>query len=66
MLNGTPLWRNGNGPHDPEFVWYQGAYATSKPYVSTSQNTCEAYAQFAGYHFTIPSNLAQAVTGFQL
>ena len=66
MINGTPLWRNGNGPHDPEFVWYQGAYSTSKPYVSTGINTCEAYAQFAGYHFTLPKNLASAVTSIQV
>ena len=66
MLNGTPLWRVANGPHDPEFVWYQGAYATSKPYVSTSINTCEAFAQFPGYHFTIPSNLSSAITSIQV
>lgn len=66
IINGTPPWRNANGPHDPEFVWYQGAYSTSKPYVSTSMVTCEAYAQFAGYHFTLPSNLSSAVTSIQV
>jgi len=27
-MNGTPQWLDAWGGHDPEFVWYQGAYAT--------------------------------------
>lgn len=66
MIHGTPLWADASGAHDPEFMWYQGAYSTSQPYVSTGMITCEAFAQFAGYHFTIPSGMSDAVTGMEV
>lgn len=55
MINGTPRWLDASGPHDPEFVWYQGAYSTSNNYISYGKNQSEAYAALAGWHFTIPS-----------
>ena len=54
-------WRMGwgivNQSHDPEMVWYQGAYATSAPNRTASLMSCEAYCQMAAYHFTVPSGL---------
>lgn len=55
MINGTPRWLDASGTHDPEFVWYQGAYSTSAPYVSQGKNLSEAYAALAGFHFTLPT-----------
>ena len=57
MINGEPLWLDASGPHDPEFVWYQGAYCTSNDYISSGKNQSEAYAQLAGFHFTLPSSI---------
>ena len=57
MINGTPRWFDASGPHKPEFVWYQGAYATSTRYIYQGEQMSEAYAQLAGYHFTVPQNL---------
>lgn len=59
MITGTPSWLDASGPHDPEFVWYQGAYSTSSPNIGTGQTWSEAYAQFAGFHFTIPASARQ-------
>ena len=60
LLNHTD-WRMGWGDvstsHDPEMVWYQGAYATSAPNRTASLMSCEAYCQMAAYHFTVPSSL---------
>lgn len=55
-LNGTVPWYDASGPHDPETVWYQGAYQTSQPYISTGRLGSEAYMQLAGYHFTVPGS----------
>lgn len=61
-LNGTPLWLDASGPHDPEMVWYQGAYSTCASYISSGRLQSEAYGQLAGFHFTVPSGLAGAIT----
>lgn len=50
-------WQQVTGSHDPEMVWYQGAYATSAPNRGASLQSCEAYCQMAAYHFTVPSGL---------
>ena len=50
-------WQNVASSHDPEMVWYQGAYATSAPNRTASLMSCEAYCQMAAYHFTVPSGL---------
>ena len=57
MLNGTPYWLDASGPHKPEFVFYQGAYACSTPYIYQGEQMSEAYAQLCGYHFSVPQNL---------
>ena len=57
MVDGEPLWLDASGPHDPEFVWYQGAYCTSNNYISSGKNQSEAYAQLAGFHFTLPQSV---------
>ena len=54
MINGTPRWLDASGTHDPEYVWYQGAYSTSAPYVSQGKYMSEAYAALAGFHFSLP------------
>ena len=46
-----------NALHKPEFVWYQGQYATSANTMAMSMNQCECYAQWPAYHFTIPQTL---------
>ena len=56
MINGTPLWLDASGSHDPEYVWYQGAYSTSAPYISQGKYLSEAYAALAGFHFTLPAS----------
>lgn len=61
-LNGTPLWLDASGSHDPEMVWYQGAYSTCAPYISSGKLQSEAYAQLAGFHFTVPNGLKDAIT----
>lgn len=55
--NALQMWRNVSTAHDPEMVWYQGAYATSAPNLNAALQSCEAYTQLAGYHFTVPSGL---------
>lgn len=54
----SQYWRQVTNNHDPEFVWYQGAYSTSAPNIATGLLNCEAYWQACGYHFTIPSKFA--------
>lgn len=56
-VNGTPAWIDASGPHDPEFVWYQGAYSTSQRYIETGKYMSEAFMQIPGYHFTVPNNM---------
>lgn len=53
-------WRQvgASSGHDPEFVWYQGAYATSASSLGLSYASCEAYVQLCGYRFTIPPSLS--------
>lgn len=61
-LNRSQKWRRVTTAHDPEFVFYQGAYSTSK-------NTLggESYMQLCGYHFTIPDKYAGfAVSGISV
>ena len=55
MMNGSPAWIDAWGAHDPEFVWYQGAYSTSAQTIEQGKWLSEAYAQFPGFHFTLPS-----------
>lgn len=50
-------WQYITTSHKPEFVWYQGGYATSAANRTASLQSCEAYCQLAGYHFTVPSGL---------
>lgn len=37
------MWRSVTTTHDPETVWYQGAYATSAPNLNAALQSCEAY-----------------------
>lgn len=55
MINEQPAWLDASGAHDPEFVWYQGAYSTSQSNITTGKANSEAYASLAGFHFTVPS-----------
>jgi hypothetical protein len=50
--NGSWIWRRNNAfPNlDPGFIFYQGAYSTSRGGVGA-----EAYMTFPAYHFTIPA-----------
>lgn len=54
-INGTPLWLDASGNHDPEFVWYQGAYATAAQTIWNGKVMSEAYASIPGFHFTFPT-----------
>lgn len=54
-INGTPLWLDASGNHDPEFVWYQGAYATGAQTIWNGKYMSEAYASIPGFHFTFPT-----------
>lgn len=47
-------WTMVNTSHDPETCWYNGAFATSAPNLPATFTSCEAYAQFGAYHFTLP------------
>lgn len=60
------MWRAVTTSHHPETVWYQGAYATSAPTASGAVTSCEAYAQLAAYHFTIPDLAGLAVTAAEI
>lgn len=55
MINGQPQWIDASQNHDPEFVWYQGAYATSASTIQQGKFMSEAYASFPGFHFTMPN-----------
>jgi hypothetical protein len=67
MVNGSPRWMKASaGTHDPEFVWYQGAYSTSNQYQATGRLLSEAYAQIFGVHFTIPQNLRGKIDRFEV
>lgn len=54
---GSQIWRVVSNSHDPEFVWYQGSYATSATDIATGIQSSEAFLQLCGYHFALPSNL---------
>lgn len=54
IVNGTPQWLDASGNHDPEFVWFQGAYATGAQTIANGKFMSEAYASFPGFHFTLP------------
>ena len=56
MINEQPPWLDASGAHDPEFVWYQGAYSTSQLTWQQGKLYSEAYASLAGFHFTVPSS----------
>ena len=55
MINGRPQWVDASRNHDPEFVWYQGAYSTSASSIQSGVWMSESYASFPGFHFTLPS-----------
>lgn len=55
MVYGQPKWIDASGAHDPELVWYQGAYSTSAQSIAWGQSTSESYASFPGFHFTMPN-----------
>lgn len=61
-INGTPQWLDAWGNHDPEFVWYQGAYATGAQTIWNGKYMSEAYASIPAFHFTLPT----AQTGFSI
>ena len=50
-------WRLVNTNHDPECVWYQGAYSTSANSISVGKNQSEAFAQCCAYKFEKPLEL---------
>ena len=50
-------WSTVNTSHDPETVWYHGAYATGAATAAGGTQSCEAYVQNGAYHFTIPQSL---------
>lgn len=55
MIYANHQWLDAAGAHDPEMVWYQGAYATGASTIAQGKFMSEAYAQFPAFHFTIPS-----------
>ena len=55
MIYEQVSWLDASGAHDPEFVWYQGAYSTSQSNITTGKANSEAYASLPGFHFTVPS-----------
>ena len=60
-------WRQVTSAHDPETVWYQGAYSTTAGSVALGERSCEAYLQCGAYRFTIPSGLnSLAVTNVKV
>ena len=50
-------WRSVNTAHDPECVWYQGAYSTSANSISIGKNMSEAFVQCCAYKFEKPAGL---------
>lgn len=54
------FWRKvgDTSGHDPETVWYQGAYATSASSLGLSYASCEAYVQLGAYRFSIPRSFS--------
>ena len=58
---GNIIWRKVTTSHQPEFAWYQGAYATSAQTKALAAVSCEAYMQLCAYHFTLPQTLADAI-----
>ena len=61
------IWRKVTTSHDPEMVWYQGAYATSAGTLAAALTSGEAYIQLCGYHFSVPAGLADLdVTGIKV
>lgn len=50
-------WRGVTSAHDPETVWYQGAFAPSAPNINAAYLSCEAYIQLGAYHFAVPTGL---------
>ena len=56
---GSQVWRTVTNSHDPEFVWYQGDYATSAINIATSIQSSEAFLQLCGYHFKLPDAVNQ-------
>lgn len=34
LINGSPTWMDASGAHEPEMIWYQGAYASSASTIS--------------------------------
>lgn len=66
-INGTPLWLDASGNHDPEFIWYQGAYATAAQTILNGKFMSEAYASIPGFHFTLPSApTGMSITGVKV
>ena len=62
--SGKQIWRQVTSSHQPENMFYQGAWATS---VGTGNERGEAYMQLGGYHFTLPQGLAALTcTGMRL
>ena len=60
---GRQIWRSVTTSHQPELVFYQGAYSTT----TGNYNQSEAYLQIPAYHFTVPQKFADfAVTGGSL
>ena len=51
------IWRQATTAHQPETVWYQGAFATSAPNINATFASCEAYIQLCAYKFQTPTNL---------
>lgn len=56
MIYGRPVWKDASGAHDPEYVWYQGAYATSRNTQPATVTMSEAYAAICAFHFTVPQS----------
>ena len=55
MIYANHQWLDAAGAHDPEMVWYQGAYATGASTINQGKFMSEAFASFPAFHFTIPS-----------
>jgi len=51
------IWRQVNTSHQPETVWYQGAFATSAKTIAQTYTKCEAYGQLGAYKFQLPQGL---------
>lgn len=55
----SSIYQGWFNSRNPICAWYQGLYATSGLNEQWCNGGCEAFAQFAAYHFTLPSSVTE-------